>query len=434
MKKAAFAAISILACGIWGCDNHDSGRLVGFAVDGQTGQKLNFFKDSTAQKNLSDDSSNPAEIYAIVNGAFKRAVPCGIGDANSKNGIDASGCYKIEGLPVNTSLSVIAQYPGYQSVLSTVYIQRENTTSDRLQTYNSPSPQVIGNFRLFPLGFTIDYKVIAINANTLSPVANATVSCAPTSSGNLSPTGNGSFLNPELTLNGSVTAQTDATGVAVLAGTSLIMGASYTCDIYATALSSSYVLSSSTSFVAGISNATVRVQLNESNTSNFVEVISANNQNPFDIMGATANLVLHFNQPVEVVPNTVDCQHASFGGSPTQADPNAANAGKFTPDIINNGQSETASVSLSADGLIATLSTKGFIAPPDPQVLGTTIQFDGVFLRPIGGATNAGRTFLLGSATNGVGNNACALGASLGPASLRNIAINNTQSNLIRLF
>src|SRR5207237_5530458 len=113
--RSLFSA-AILAC--WGCGGGSTGTLFGFTVDGLTGARLDFF-DAQTLPNTKDVPESPAQIYAVLNGQFIRAVPCDPHDATFANKIDTSGCYRILELAAE-SFPVFAQRAGYQPFESRV--------------------------------------------------------------------------------------------------------------------------------------------------------------------------------------------------------------------------------------------------------------------------------------------------------------------------
>ncbi|HZH02862.1 MAG TPA: hypothetical protein VEY30_03690, partial [Myxococcaceae bacterium] len=375
MKRLAkvAAAVSMFTAAA-GCGNKETGRIVGFVVNGQTGQRVNAFAADDSLQNLKNDSETRSNIYAIVEGSFRRAEPCGKGDINEENAIGADGCYRIEGVPTNTATPVIATIDTYERFHGQVNID-DNRYEQEDVRYTDP--QVVGNIRVFPLGYGVDYRV-ALSLNNRR-IAGGTVSCQLRQTTPNSFQTDGDFLIPQNTTSGNVSAQSDGEGIAQLPGAQLVNGGSYTCEVFYSTPNEGRVVSGALTFVAGVSAPDQFVTLDSSPATGALVALSSNNDNPNALLGNNATLVIKLNKPAEIFPGTADCQVATLAAPNTDGD--ATPAGVLPTDAVGNGASETMTASLSADGLTLTLAYQAPTTPLDTDDLNTSVTFNGVYLR-----------------------------------------------------
>ncbi len=394
-----FLVVSLLA--LAGCEHEaNSGRLVGFIVDGQTGQRLNFFQKDGNKNNLDDDADSQSQVYAVIDGEFRRAEPCGSGDANDDNGIEADGCYQIDGIPEGMIVPIFAQAPGYERFVGQFSYPLLDTDQERAQH--------VGNIRLFPKGFAMDYR-FNVSFNN-QPVAKAQVICQylNESSNSLSVVGDfDSFLKPKNTGTTTVTATSGDDGVAVIPGAQLVNGAAYHCEAVLSEALDGRTLAGQGDITAGVSQAEQRMALAANTaTDSYLYAVRSNADNADTLMGGNGKLVISFNRPVEIVPGTVDCQVATASILYPDGD---TTTGLLNGNNPNNNASEQVTTDLSADGLTLTVGFKAESAF-DPDDRGTSIAFSGIVLRPRGsGDTQQVRSI------GGVGTCSAAAGLSTTP-------------------
>ena len=146
MRSHVRWAVLVFAVVVSGaCGRSGSGRIVGFVVDGQTGQRLNFFKDSGSKKNLGDDGNATSHVYSIIGGALRRAVPCGSGDTSETNALRADGCYQIVHVGYGSTVPVFAEAPRESSSSSCQSVPSTSTQSAaraaaRMASFQAPRP------------------------------------------------------------------------------------------------------------------------------------------------------------------------------------------------------------------------------------------------------------------------------------------------------
>ncbi len=370
--KAAFAVAALgLAGGCFGGGN----LIVGFIVNGQTGERINIFKNEGGEKpeNQNDDDASKSQVYAVIDGRFTRAVPCDAGDANEENGIQPDGCYMIEGIPFDQQIPIFAQIEGFERFHGTV----SPITTSEFQDDN----QRVANIRVFPLNYAVSYSVFVHHSGT--PLNGATVMCQIRQNSNTLRT-DGNFLPPENTTSAAISLTTDGEGNALIEGNRLVNGASYHCEAFRSDLFNGKILSGEADFVAGVDVNAITISTSQSGGSTNIDeplyALRSNADSADDLLGDGAGLTVWFNRPVEFVPRTQDCHDASFSAPDYDGD------GRATPTLRtyeDNGASESVTSTLSGDGMMLTLNYR-FDGSFDPDDLGTTVTFSGVYLRPIG--------------------------------------------------
>jgi hypothetical protein len=408
--------LSLLLLG--GCHwEADEGRLVGFVVDGQSGQRLNFFKPD-GKNNIEDDQDSKSQVYALIDGEFRRATPCGEGDLTSDNAIEADGCFQIDDIPEGMTIPLFAQAPGYERFVGELTYPLLDADVER--------SQFVGNIRLFPKGFSVDYRFQVTFNN--QPVARVQLLCQylPASVLNNSLQVSGEFLTPKNTGSTTVSATTGDDGVALIPGAQLVNGAEYHCEAVLGEPLDARVLSGQGNFVAGVTQADQRIALatDSGATDNFLYAVRSSVDDPSTLAGNGGKLVIAFSRPVELLPGSEDCQVA-FATAP---DTNGNTVvGSLPTNVANNGASETTTTELSADGLTLTVGYKVAVAF-DPGDRGTSIDFGGILVRPRN-ATSLAQARSLGA----VGACTAATGYSVQPLkNLRTGGVN--QSTTLRLF
>ncbi|MFN0063646.1 MAG: hypothetical protein ACKVPX_14155 [Myxococcaceae bacterium] len=409
MHKLLNACIAAVVIAGAGCsDVIKYGRLLGFVVDGQSGQRLNLFTTNGSVANVTDDSSATNQVYAVVEGRLKRAIPCGQGDATEANLLSAEGCYRIEGVPVNQDVPVFAQYTGYARFHGTTFIDSNKYSADDV---NFPDPQQIGNIRMFPVGFGTDVRFFTLDNDNGRTLSGVQVVCQyDPDDGNQFEGDGDDFISPESTTSGGIRATTDGSGTAVIPGAQLVMGADYNCQFYLSSATNQRVLTESYSFTAGVDGPDfyVALQTGDILDSDPLYAVYANNQNSETVFGANGNLVVVMNIPAEIIPGTLDCQRADINWSDTDGDLSAAPT--LPANVFNNGTSETMTATFSSDGRTLTLATRALTTPYDTGDLGTSVDFNGVWIRPVNNLELVRAHRYIGS--SGTGSTSCSIGQS----------------------
>jgi hypothetical protein len=419
--KKAFVVLSLAAAS--GCSSGGGeGRVVGFVVDGQSGQRLNFFTEEDGKNNLGDDGDSTSQVYAIIQGEFRRAKPCGKGDLNSDNAIVADGCYQIDNIPLGEEFPIFAQAPGYERFMGRHTMQTWDTG------FEHEGAQEVINLRMFPVGFAMDYRFVvsvSLQNNQVRAVPDVKVNCQyRIDQGNSVQTA-GSFLPPEATGSTTVSATTNADGVATIPGAQLVNGAPYHCEAVLAGGVDGRVLSGQADIVAGVSQAEQSLLIDNSGApdENFYALYS-NADDADALQGAIGKLVVTFNRPVEIAPRTADCQTAELITNDLDAD---GNIGRFNPNQPGNNASEQVTAEVSADGLTLTVGFRNPETPLDTGDRNTQVDFTGIIVRPRGAADSIQARYI---GALGV----CAEANVYGNArALRNVRA-GTQTDTIRLF
>lgn len=385
--KKAFVVFSLAAA--TGCSSGGDGRVVGFVVDGQSGQRLNFFKAEDGKNNVDDDDESKSQVYAVIGGEFRRAKPCGKGDLSEENAIEADGCYQIDGIPLGEEFPIFAQAPGYERFMGRYTMQTWH------EEMKQQSAQEVVNLRVFPTGFAVDYRFL-VNLNGRA-VADAKVNCQyRADQGNMLQTA-GNFLQPEATGSTTVSATTDANGIAVIPGAQLVNGAPYHCEAVLAGAVDGRVLSGQSDIVAGMSQPEQAFAISAPGAAdqNFYALYS-NADDPDTLHGENGRLVITFNRPVEIAPRTEDCQVAQLTTADIDAD---GRMGRFVTDQPNNNNSETVTTELSADGLTLTVGFKTPETPLDADDRNTRVRFSGIIVRPRNAADGINVRYIGGPGT-----------------------------------
>ncbi|MCY1020455.1 hypothetical protein [Pyxidicoccus sp. MSG2] len=413
--KKAFVVLTLAAA--TGCSSGGEGRVVGFVVDGQSGQRMNFFQENDGKNNLDDDDASKSQVYAVIGGEFRRAKPCGEGDLTKENSIEADGCYQIEGIPLGEEFPIFAQAPGYERFMGRYTMQTWNND------FEQQGAQEVVNLRMFPTGFAVDYRFL-VNLNGRA-VPDVKVNCQYRLDQTNTLQTAGSFLPPEATGSTTVSGTTDANGVAVIPGAQLVNGASYHCEAVLGGAVDGRVLSGQSDIVAGMSQPEQAMAISAPGaTDQSFYAVFSNADDPDALLGNAGKLVVTFNRPVEVAPRTADCQVAQLLTTDIDVD---GNMGRFVTDQPNNNASETVTTEVSADGLTLTVGFKTPETPFDSDDRNTLVRFSGIIVRPRGAVDSINVRYIgaLGACTeaNVYGN----------AQQLRSVR-SGAQSSTIRLF
>jgi hypothetical protein len=409
--------VSLLSLG--GCFFADqNGRLVGFLVNGQTGERINLFPAANSKNNRADDANGKNQVWAIINGEFRRARPCGTGDLNSSNGIDADGCYQIENIPLDMEFPLFANVEGYERFHGQVLYPLPDTDVE----LDRQNPQIVGNIRLFPKGYAVDYRVQVSYLNR--PMPGVKVICQYLANNANTVGVDGSFLQPQNTTSGTVSSSTDENGVALLPGNQFVIGARYNCEAISNqSVDGRLVSADNLSLTAGVTQSNLQLTLTASGVAdNSFYALYSNVDSTDVLLGANAQLRVTFNRPVEILPGTEDCQVATLSAPDTNQN---GVLGTLPTNAVGGG-SETVNASLSSDGLTLTLSLRG-AQNLDPGDLGTRAFFDGIVLRPRGADNRVVR--YIGAIAG------CTAATVYGTqAQLRNLRTGGLQNNTLNIF
>lgn len=417
MRSLFKAALAVAAMGLVGCGGGN--KIVGFVVNGQTGERVNIFKNEDGKKpeNQNDDDDSKSQIYAILDGRFTRAVPCDAGDANEDNGIQPDGCYMIENVPFDQQIPIFAQIEGFERFHGTLSAIDTNELTENFQR--------VANLRVFPVGFAMNYSVSVHHNGTGVP--NATVMCQIRQGQNTLAT-DGNFLAPENTTSQAISLTTDNDGNATIEGSRLVNGATYKCEAFRSDLFNGNALSGETTFVAGVDQPALHIAVNISGSLGFTDELYAlrsNADGPNDLLGDGAGLTIFFNRPVELVPRTQDCHVATITSVDFDNDGNTPS----TRPYEKNDSSESVTATFSPDGMSLTLNYR-LENPIDPDDINVAVSFHGIYIRPVASGDNIMR--LIGTPVQNTCDEAGRLGAV--PA-LKNARLNGLdQPTTIRLF
>lgn len=389
MKNLKKACLVLSLAAFSGCSSGGGeGRIVGFLVDGQSGQRLNWFKAEDAKNNVESDEESKSQVYALVHGEFRAAKPCGKGDLTKDNAIEADGCFQIDGIPLGESVPVFAQGPGYERFHGVVDYPVWN------KDYENEGSQLVGNIRVFPTGYAVDYRFL-VNFDGRG-VPDVKVNCQyRQDSGNTVETEGARFITPLPTGSTTLSATTDANGVATFPGAQLVNGARYHCEAVLNQAFEGRVLSGQADITAGVSTSEQAVALSTAGNApdQNVYAVYSNADDTDTLLGAGGKLVIQFNRPIEIAPRTAKCQTAALAEPDTDTD---GQVGRLITDVSGNEVSESVTAEVSADGLTLTLGFKAE-QPVDSGDLGTTVSFSGIFVRPRGAADGIQTRFIGGT-------------------------------------
>jgi len=404
MQKRFLAAVLGVALSGVGCSNESNRenqtyRWIGFLVDGTTATPLA----------LEDDNKSPNRVFAIVEGEVRYAKPC---EGSDNEVAPLPGCFMLDDLPVSSIFStgqtvnqipVFAQYNGYER------FQGRLTGLSSVRTDNVTEVQdmqLYANIRLFPKNYQVAYRLRTTYNNRPVPDVRVVCQVRTALTNEFSTIGSG-FLAAEDTLGGVVDVRSDGSGYASIT-TPLVNGATYRCYANRAEQFEGHVVQGSLDFVAGVSAADQTVVL-EAAPDAVLYATASNNEDPGVTLGADGTLTVSFNRPIEILPGTADCQFASLSAPDTNGDTNAA--GPLPTTVSGNNLSEQVNATVSGDGLTLTLAYKPGSPGVNPNDLGSTVTFSGIFVRPLG--TQSAYVYRIGSAT-GAATPACSLGTAYG--------------------
>ena len=428
MKKTILAMLPALALFAFGCSDEvqkfgDSadGTFVwhGHAYDAKTGAFLNFFtnvdSDTSVDKNDKDDDKSTNQIWALVAGQIRSATPC---KQESTDAGLAQGCFFVDGLPLdgsnavtfgqNGNIPVFARHSGYVEFASQVVSAEsthlpadteclEGATAGTLDTCGNnrtgllfiDSPQVVGNFRMFPTGVNYDVNLTATFANR--GVANIVVRCVVQAAANRFDVKGDNvltdFLAPNNNANAIVTATTDSNGRATLTGASLTKGASYDCAAHGTDLENGAAVSCDfiggggtdcllVAFIVGVSDPNIELTLAVANSA--LEAIWSNVDDPTKEIGENGPVTIILNRAAAVMAGTADCQ----GGAVSAGTVNDGVAPALVANV-DDEDAEAVTVGLDAAGTTLSVTPNYLTAISNDRFV--TLAIGGIYLQPTSG-------------------------------------------------
>lgn len=427
MSVAAFLA----SCGT----PATTGTIVGFVVNGQTGERVNFYDSN----NLTDKADNTSQIYTLIGGTFTRATPCGSGFVNATNGVKGDGCFKISGVPYGSEIPIFVSHDGFESFYGKLIYPGEST--DMLTGSVIPAPpQIVRNVRIFPKNYAVDYRIFASWDNR--GINGVTIACQIDQKSLNAVATDGDFIQAQNTVSATITGQTGNEGTLgvdgffKIAGTDLVLGAPYHCEGFRPGeLYESYgTLVGEANFTPGVDQIDVRMELKANAgvkppDGELLYAVNSNADDPQTMLGANAKLIINFNRPVEVVPNSPDCQVASIMATDTNGD-------NSTPptlpiDTPRTNGSETVSVASSNNDMTLTISVKGMTGSFDPKDINTTISFRGIYVHPKNTTVDTNIFRRIGPASG----NGCTIEMALiGATALQNAHTGGAQTATLLLF
>lgn len=313
--------------------------LQGFVADATTGARI---------------GGGDLQLFLIQGAAVRTPTRLNAGAADPLLGEFAFADIPLDANDTNKFYKIVAVKPGYQRFEAEISNQAviDNAPVINVDTiYN-----VIGNIFMFPVGATTPPFQFTVLYNG-KPVPNATVVLDPATNSNNPLFNTAHALSATTGYLASLTATTDALGVATFPGASLALGAPYQAQV----LPVTYVDSAGTpvplarfdggaNVIAGLANVQQTINLSDLVWDNLY-VVSTSNQavNQVNALGA---LVVTFNAPVTL-------------RNPTGFTCGASGTGVLGTPSVN--------ASLSADGRVLTL-TPIFTTPP-PELNGVTITY-----------------------------------------------------------
>jgi hypothetical protein len=286
----------------------------------------------------------------------------------------ARGEYAFTGVPVavfdgNITYRVIVEAPGYQR------FEAEATSAiagSAGSTYDTVYNQ-IGDIYLFPKGVAAPDYSVAVKYNSKA-VPGAIVQLQQNATNNSATAEIGGAtsnrLLPTIGLLPTISATTDANGVAVFSGTSLVLGGEYTAVVLpvttpvadgsiplARKSGSSFIEGATASFIGETINMT---DLNYGTNAAGLYVVSASNSTA-GALTTTGVLTLTFNRPV-VLNGVTSTNTSAQGFSAALTNAGAAVLNATTTTAILTPTRQVIST-LSADGLTLTLTPSFSTAP-----------------------------------------------------------------------
>lgn len=371
MRKAllALSTLAISACG----PVPSSGTIVGFLIDGQTGQAKNVFDNSGNLENLSGGAGSHNQVYTLVNGDFVRATPCGQGFITEANGVKATGCFKFANVPYG-ELPIFAVYDGYEKFHGILDFQ---------PPAEGDASQVVANIRIFPKNYTVDYKLF-VNMDGRG-INDVTVACQIRQE-SVALSTDGKFVPPLNTTSQAISVNsayddTWGDGFARITGDQLVLGAKYHCEAYKLDLYDSRgVLTGAVDFRAGVDAPDVSLKLTATKSADpdLIYAIESNADDQNTLLGNKGSLQVTFSRLVEIVPGTADCQTASISAPDTNHDGNGNP--REVNDVPGNGGSEQVTMKVFGDtGMTFAFVTSGSFDTGD---VGAMVAFRGIYVRP----------------------------------------------------
>jgi hypothetical protein len=273
-----------------------TGTLQGKIMDATTGAALSLNADG--------------DRIVLIQGANDR----GPDKLNTDPNDPLAGEYAFSGIPVqfasgDTTFKVVAIKTGYQRFEANLVVPATVNGSLIDNVIN-----MIGNIYLFPMGATPGDVTVIVNSDHLIPVPNATVLLQQNVAVN-SPTAIvGNRLLPVGGLYTSMTATTDANGVATFSGANLVLGGSYIAVAEALNFQGDQLATTTTAaFIVG--TATENRIINMTGITTFFAT-SASNQVPGTVTPSGV-LTVNFNEPIALTTTGFNAAGLASDGTAT---------------------------------------------------------------------------------------------------------------------
>lgn len=332
----------------------DRGCVQGVAVDGVTGKRIAL---------RAEDKS----IYAIARNKIVYARVVQNPDAQDAKA-NLLGEYYLCGLPTDTRLPLLADIEGYEPFESEIEIPSttaNRTSQSQQQDIQLEFPTVLGNIAMYQSGkVAMPLTFVAVRSG--AAVAGAVVQLRPTGRHVVGR----SFLPPLTFRTASIEATTNEKGVAEFAGRDLSLGGIYEYTITPPAehndakILRGEVAAGLRGDGASLTQTTHTVVLDFEGRTELIAVSKSTDENPYHPRG---QIVLIFNQPVELVPGYEESTTAALSGT----------EGSTSVGTLHS----TKPASVQIQGREVTL-TPNWITLPDAKLdRGLTVTFAGLEIR-----------------------------------------------------
>lgn len=332
--------------------------------------------DATTGERLAGDVLESLDITMIMGTSYKSPAMLKNNGSDTETVFD--GDFAFTNVPVTmwdlASYRIVATADGYQQFegyfsLDTdgYYPTADEDGSDGNNNTIDTVYNFIGNVYLFPLGATAPEINVYVYFDQ-EPVAGATVQLEQLIGSNLAITNTINAWSPDSGLLPSLSATTDATGLATFAGSSLVLGGEYDIDVLPIVYEGVQLsLTDGANITVGTDTHTVAVSMSDLEPGNDDEglyVTDASNYDADDLQ-SDGVLTVEFNRSVWLVD--ADAPTATFTTSDGVSDP--AGSGALEADSVT--------ATMSADGKTLTL-TPNFNPSPDADDADSQVNYANV--------------------------------------------------------
>jgi hypothetical protein len=242
---------------------------------------------------VGDDAAGALAVY-LIQGDIDR----GPTKLHSGAGDPLLGEYSISGIPADKTFGeaifkVVVIKSGYQDFSANINFDATITAG---AFANDGTLNMIGNIYLFPIGAVPGDIVVEVRSPHLVPVPGATVLLQQNVTNNTVNALTGDRLLPTAGLYSSMSATTDANGLATFSSANLVLGGGYNAVVEAINFQGDELgTTTSAVFVVGTDSLHQNISMNAAGSSFFVT--SASNQIPGTIT-FSGILTLNFNEPI----------------------------------------------------------------------------------------------------------------------------------------